>query len=76
MSIEAQLIELQEYTKREGIKIDETFIESKSAKKPGREIFNEMMEAVHESKEPVTLLSWHLTDLPGIAWTVDRLFTS
>ena len=46
MSIEAQLAELNEYAKRENILITETFIESKSAKKPGREIFNEMMAAV------------------------------
>ena len=44
MSIEAQLVEMQEYAKREDIKIDETFIESRSAKRPGREIFNQMIE--------------------------------
>jgi len=38
MSIEAQLVELEEYAKREKIEISERFIESKSAKKPGREI--------------------------------------
>jgi len=59
MSIEAQLAELTEYAKRENIEISETFIESKSAKKPGREIFNEMMSKVHESKEPIGLIAWH-----------------
>ena len=59
MSIEAQLAELAEYTKREGLEIIEQFIESKSAKKPGREIFNRMIEQIHKSKEPVGLLSWH-----------------
>ena len=59
MSIEAQLAELQEYAKRENILISETFIESKSAKKPGREIFNEMMSKVHQSKEPIGLIAWH-----------------
>src|SRR3972149_3457338 len=59
MSIEAQLAELGEFAKRENIKITETFIESKSAKKPGREIFNEMMSKVHESKEPIGLIAWH-----------------
>ena len=59
MSIEAQLAELQEYAKQENILISETFIESKSAKKPGREIFNEMMGKVHVSKEPIGLLTWH-----------------
>ena len=50
MSIEAQLSELAELAKRENILITETFIESKSAKKPGREIFNEMIEKIHNSK--------------------------
>jgi DNA invertase Pin-like site-specific DNA recombinase len=34
-------------------------IESKSAKKPGRDVFNEMMSKVHESKEPIGLIAWH-----------------
>ena len=59
MSIEAQLAELAEFAKRENIEIAETFIESKSAKKPGREVFNEMMSKVHESKEPIGLIAWH-----------------
>ncbi len=59
MSIEAQLHELKEFAIREKIVISETFIESKSAKKPGREIFNQMMVKVHHSKEPVGLIAWH-----------------
>ena len=59
MSIETQLAELAEYAKRENIEIAETFIESKSAKKPGREIFNGMMSKVHESKESIGLIAWH-----------------
>jgi DNA invertase Pin-like site-specific DNA recombinase len=59
MSIEAQLVELEEYAKREKLEIVERFIESKSAKKPGREIFNEMLTKVNESKEPLGLLAWH-----------------
>ena len=59
MSIEAQLTELQEFAKRENIVIAKTFIESKSAKKPGREVFNEMMLEVEKSKESVGLLAWH-----------------
>ncbi|MBM2817526.1 MAG: Recombinase [Parcubacteria group bacterium] len=49
MSIEAQLAELAEFAKRENIEIAETFIESKSAKKPGREIFNEMGQGATQS---------------------------
>lgn len=59
MSIEAQLVELAEYTKRENLEVIEKFVESKSAKKPGREIFNEMVTKINESKEPLGLLAWH-----------------
>ena len=38
MSIEAQLFELHEYARRENLEILEEFQESKSAKKPGREL--------------------------------------
>ena len=59
MSIEAQLVELEEYAKREKIEISERFIESKSAKKPGREIFNAMIVKIQQSNEPLGLLAWH-----------------
>ncbi len=59
MSIEAQLVELAEFAKREDIEITEQFIESKSAKKPGREIFNRMIQKIYDSKEPVGIISWH-----------------
>src|SRR3990167_1231899 len=59
MSIEAQLAELAEFAKRENLEIVEKFIESKSAKNPGRIIFNEMVEKINESREPVGILSWH-----------------
>ena len=59
MSIEAQLAELAEYAKRENIEIIEQFVESKSAKKPGREIFNKMIKKIHASKNPVGILAWH-----------------
>ncbi len=59
MSIEAQLAELAEYAKREGIKIAETFIESKSAKSPGREVFGQMMKKIDKSNYPIGILAWH-----------------
>jgi len=59
MSIEAQIYELEQFAKKENLQIVEMFIESKSAKKPGREIFNQMMAKVYESGEPVGILSWH-----------------
>ncbi|MFH1957568.1 MAG: recombinase family protein, partial [bacterium] len=59
MSIEAQIAELREYAEKEKIEILEEFIESKSAKKPGREIFNRMIDKIKQSKEAIGLLAWH-----------------
>ena len=59
MSIEAQIVELEQDAKREGIKITERFIESKSAKTPGRIEFNKMITKIYESKEPVGIIAWH-----------------
>ncbi len=38
LSIEAQLFELQEYAKKEGLNVVREFVESKTAKEPGRDI--------------------------------------
>ncbi len=59
MSIEAQLFELREYARRENIEILREFTESKSAKKPGREVFNKMMEQIEASDVPLGILAWH-----------------
>ena len=59
MSIEAQLTELGEYATKEKITIAEKFIESKSAKAPGREIFNQMIQKIYSSNEPIGILAWH-----------------
>ena len=40
LSLEAQLTELKEFAEREKLEIVETFIEKKTAKVPGREVFN------------------------------------
>ena len=58
MSIEAQLFELREFAQRENIEILEEFTESKSAKKPGREKFNYMIERI-EDGEAEGILAWH-----------------
>ena len=58
MSIEAQLFELREFASRENLEILEEFQESKSAKKPGREVFNEMMLKI-ERGEANGIISWH-----------------
>ena len=58
MSIEAQLFELREFAHREKLEILAEFQESKSAKTPGRPIFNEMMTRI-ESGEAQGILGWH-----------------
>jgi DNA invertase Pin-like site-specific DNA recombinase len=58
MSIEAQLFELREFARRENLEILEEFQESKSAKTPGRERFNEMIAKI-EKLDGVGILSWH-----------------
>ncbi len=58
MSIEAQLFELREYARKENLEILAEFQESKSAKSPGREVFNQMMMRV-EAGEVQGVLAWH-----------------
>ena len=58
MSIEAQLFELREFARKEKLEILQEFQESKSAKTPGRPIFNEMMSKVEEL-DGVGILAWH-----------------
>ncbi len=58
LSIEAQLAELQEFSQRERLEIIETFIEKKTAKMPGRPIFNEMMKRI-EKGEAEGIIAWH-----------------
>ena len=58
MSIEAQLFELGEFARKENLEIFQEFQESKSAKKPGRELFAEMIAKI-EASEGVGILAWH-----------------
>ena len=58
MSIEAQLFELREFARKENIEILEEFQESKSAKSPGREVFNKMMMRI-ERGEASGVIAWH-----------------
>ena len=58
LSIEAQVTEVKEYAIKENLQIVQEFIESKSAKVPGRPIFNEMMSLLQKSKADA-ILAWH-----------------
>ena len=58
LSIEAQLAELREYTKKENLFIKEELFEAKTAKQPGRLVFNEMIKRI-ERGEANAILAWH-----------------
>ena len=62
LSIEAQLSELRELAKRENLNIAEEFVEKRSAKIPGRPIFNEMLSRIQNGEAQGI-----------ICWKIDRL---
>src|SRR3989344_2957995 len=62
LSIEAQLAELRELAKRENLNIADEFIEKRSAKIPGRPIFNEMISKIQNGEAQGI-----------ICWKIDRL---
>src|SRR3989344_2610175 len=60
LSLESQLNELKEFAEREHIEIVETFIEKKTAKVPGREVFNNLLDKIEASiPHQFGILSWH-----------------
>jgi site-specific DNA recombinase len=62
LSIEAQLFELRVLAKQEGLHITEEFIEKRSAKLPGRPIFNDMLRRIQEG-EAQGIICWKLDRL-------------
>ena len=62
LSIEAQLAELREFAKQNNLFVVREFYESKSAKEPGREVFNFMMGEIEKGNASGIL-----------AWNPDRL---
>jgi len=62
LSIEAQLTELREFAKQQNLFVVKEFYESKTAKEPGREIFNEMLGEIEKGVASGIL-----------AWNPDRL---
>ncbi|HEY4508494.1 MAG TPA: recombinase family protein, partial [Candidatus Paceibacterota bacterium] len=62
MSIEAQLTELRAIATRDGLNIAEEYIEKRSAKIPGRSVFEEMLKRIEKG------------EAQGIVcWKIDRL---
>ena len=62
LSIDAQLSELNTIALQNGMSVVTTLTESKSAKEPGREVFNEMLRRI-EQGEANAILSWKLDRL-------------
>ena len=58
LSIESQITELREFGEKEKLEIVDEYIESKTAKIPGRPIFNKMMERI-ENNDGYGILAWH-----------------
>ena len=58
LSIEAQITELREFAEREQLTITQTFIESQTAKEPGRPIFNDMLSLIEKGRAN-GILAWH-----------------
>ena len=58
LSIEAQLVELQEYAAKEKLEIVASFEEAKTAKEPGRIKFAEMLSLIERGKAD-GIISWH-----------------
>ena len=58
LSIEAQLIELQEYAAKEKLEIVASFCEAKTAREPGRIKFAEMLSLIEKGKAD-GIISWH-----------------
>ena len=65
LSIEAQLVELQEFASKEKLEIVSSFCEAKTAKEPGRTKFAEMLSFLEKGKAD-GILSWH--PFMSIAW--------
>ena len=58
LSIPAQIDELKEFARKENIRLADVLIEARTAKEPGRPIFNEMLSRV-EDGEAQGILAWH-----------------
>lgn len=58
LSIPAQVDELKAFAHKENISLTDILVESKTAKEPGREIFNSMLSRI-ESGEAGGILAWH-----------------
>ena len=77
-SIEAQIDELKKIAKEQKLTIVEVLEESQSAKKPGRKVFNSMLERIYQG-EANGILCWKLDRLArnpvdggNISWAIQQ----
>lgn len=62
LSIDAQLVELRALARRDGLDVADEFVEKRSAKTPGRPVFEEMIRRV-ERGEANGILCWKIDRL-------------
>src|SRR3989338_2140936 len=86
LSSEAQWAELRTLAKRDGLEIGEEFVEKRSAKMPGRPVFEEMLKRI-ERGEAQGIVCWKIdrlsrnpVDSGRISWllqqgTVQKIIT-
>jgi site-specific DNA recombinase len=58
LSIESQLKELRDFASKEGLEVVKEFSESRTAKEPGRPVFNQMLLEI-EQGEAQGIIAWH-----------------
>ena len=58
LSIEAQLTELRQYSRQNSLSVVKEFIETRTAKEPGRPIFNAMLDEI-EAGKAAGILAWN-----------------
>src|SRR5262249_7882058 len=58
LSIESQLLELRQLARKDNLDVIDELLQSKTAKEPGRPVFNALMARV-EQGEANGILAWH-----------------
>ncbi len=78
LSIDAQIREMTKIVERDGIEVVDYMVESQSAYKPGRPIFNEMLERITRG-EADGVFVWHISRLSrnpvdggALVWLMDQ----
>ena len=72
-SIPSQIDELERMAKERNLKIVKSFTEEKSAKAPGRPVFNDMLDAIQQGKAN-GIICWKLDRLGRTASGLTKLF--